>query len=710
MSAKVKESRSTQTNDLKIESRHRAKQAFVYIRQSTLQQVAGNQESTQLQYNLTQRAQVLGWSNEQITVIDEDQGKSGREAENRSGFQKLLTEISLDKVGIIIGIEMSRLARSCKDWYQLLELCGMFGCLLADSDGIYDPSLYNDRLLLGLKGTMSEAEIHVIRARLLSGKMNKAKRGELFCHVPLGYIRSNAGQVELDPDEQVCTVVRLIFAKFSELRSINSLLQFLSKQKILLGMRLSSRDKKNELVWKRPSNSTLADILHNPFYAGAYAYGRSTIDARKKIPNKQYSGERQVPLDDWKVLIQNILPAYISWDEYLSNQIQIKGNATRYGVKGVVREGKALLHGLLICCECGNKLDLQYSKGGFVQYVCHRNHAAYGAPYCQSFSGQKIDEVVSDAILKALAPSSIELCMSLQENSERANEAIEKNWKYKIERAKFVVTRAERQFQMVEPENRLVARSLEKQWENALVEEKSILEEYNRHKAGIKFLSIEDIDLIKRLSLELPLVWNSNSTTNRDRQIIVRSLIDKINVQTHGKTDLAEIDIFWKGGSNSSYQFSHKVRSYRKRHDFDLIVARITLLREEGYERKEIAAILNREGFRPAKNAALFNAHTVTGIIQVAGIPNLKNCHDSVQKHLKPKEWAFGKLAVELKMPYQTLYAWLKKGWLKSRQLEDKRNHWVVWADATEIQRLKALYLSHPQNKWAGNYEENYST
>ncbi len=345
----------------KIQQHHLEKKAYVYIRQSSPQQLQHNQESTELQYKLVERAGAFGWATQRIQVIDEDLGKSGKSAENRQGFQKLLAEISLDRVGIVFGIEMSRLARSCTDWYHLLELCGLFRCLLADQDGIYDPTIYNDRLLLGLKGTMSEAELHVLKCRLYSGKLNKAQKGKLFGHVPSGYIRQPNGDVTFDPDEQVQFITRLVFKKFEEIGSVNGVLQYMVKNKLRIGYRDPAIPTKNQLDWRIPAQSSLNWILHNPMYAGAYSFGRRYHDGRLKQTGKPFSGARRLPMEKWKVLIKDALPAYITWTQYIENQTRLKMNATRYHAKGIPREGRALLRGLLVCKKCNYKLNVQHT-------------------------------------------------------------------------------------------------------------------------------------------------------------------------------------------------------------------------------------------------------------------------------------------------------------------------------------------------------------
>jgi len=325
----------------KIHPWHRDRLAVVYVRQSSPQQVLRHQESARLQYGLTERATALGWADERILVIDDDQGESGRHAETRVGFQRLVSEVSLDHVGLILGIEMSRLARSNKDWHQLLELCALFRTLIADLDGVYDPAQYNDRLLLGLKGTMSEAELHILKQRMYEGRLNKARRGALTVPVPVGYVWRD-GVIVFDPDEQVQAVVRLIFAKFEELHTLHGLLRYLAAQGIDLGVRVREGPGKGELVWRRPNRMTLQNLLKHPLYAGAYVYGRRLVDPRRQRPGRPSTGRVVTPRAEWLAFLPDRCPAYISWERFEANLAQLQENLARVAAKGGVtsRNGK----------------------------------------------------------------------------------------------------------------------------------------------------------------------------------------------------------------------------------------------------------------------------------------------------------------------------------------------------------------------------------
>ena len=376
--AKTRSVDLTLTLEKKIKSQHQERLAIVYIRQSSMNQVHQNQESTQVQYGLVNHAESLGWPRERVLVIDEDLGISGASSEGRLGFQRLLSEVALNHVGLILGVEMSRLARSCKDWYQLLELCAMFNTLICDLDGVYDPSCYNDRLLLGLKGTMSEAELHVIRQRMWQGALQKAKRGELACKGPMGYVCKDNTLI-FDPDEQAQSVIRLVFEQFDRLGTMHAVLRHFVAEGIRMPVRSASRSNSGVLEWRRPNQTAIRSILMHPTYAGAYVFGRSTQSKKAKQQKLPYL----LPRDQWLVLLHDRYPAYISWAKYEENQKRLEQNRSRYDTRGSVRQGTALLAGLVVCGRCGYSLRTRY--GGYnskPSYRCSAQSALYGDAAC----------------------------------------------------------------------------------------------------------------------------------------------------------------------------------------------------------------------------------------------------------------------------------------------------------------------------------------
>jgi DNA invertase Pin-like site-specific DNA recombinase len=468
----------------KVGHRHRERLAVVYVRQSTRKQVLDHQESTRLQYALTERAVALGWPAARVVVIDEDLGKSGTSAAGRAGFQRLVTEITMGHVGLVLGIEMSRLARSGSDWYRLLELCALSGALLADADGVYDPAEYNDRLLLGLKGTMSEAELHLLKQRMQAGRLAKARRGELAIGLPTGYVRRASGEAVLDPDEQVQTVVRLIFAKFAELGTLHGVLRWLVDHDVELGMRLRAGPATGELVWRRPNRMTLQNILHSPVYAGIYAYGRRRVDPRRQLPGRPSTGRVVRAEDQWLVAIPGVLPAYITAEQYHANLARLAANAARAETPGVVRAGTALLSGLARCGRCGRRMTVRYHVRGQTtqpEYVCARQLTDYGAGQrCQALAGAGVDALVTGQVLAALAPAALEVSLRAAQQVQAERVELERLWAQRLERAAIAADRARRCYHLAEPENRLVVRQLEADWEAALAARQRLREDYDR--------------------------------------------------------------------------------------------------------------------------------------------------------------------------------------------------------------------------------------
>ncbi|WP_226900764.1 recombinase family protein, partial [Nonomuraea phyllanthi] len=496
--------------------------AVVYVRQSTRRQVLEHTESARVQYALVDRAVALGWAASRVKVIDADLGMSGASAQGRPGFAELVSEVGLGHVGIVLGVEVSRLARSGRDWYQLMELCALAGTLLGDSDGIYDPAQYNDRLLLGLKGTMSEAELHLIKQRMAAGRLAKAQRGELFFSVPTGYVLRPSGEVVKDPDEQVQSVITLIFELFDELGTINAVLAYLVEHRIQLGIRLREGPDQGELVWRRPNRMTLTNILHNPIYAGIYTYGRSGVDHRRKVPGRPSTGRVVVPMEQWEVVLPDLLPAYISQQQYRRNLERMAANRARADTAGAARDGRALLSGLIRCGRCGHRMFVQYHRRGddsLHNYVCVREYADHGGPRCQQLAGPCVDAHVTEQMLQMIAPAALQVSLHAAEQIEAERTRLEKLWQQRLERAAYAADRARRQYQLAEPENRLVVRQLERDWEQALAELESLREDHDRFLATQPLLlSAAEREQIRELAADLPALWHAESTSNADRK------------------------------------------------------------------------------------------------------------------------------------------------------------------------------------------------
>jgi len=676
----------------KIAAHHLDRLAVVYIRQSTAQQVLDHRESTALQYGLRERAIGWGWSGERVLVIDEDLGHSGSSVEGRSGFQRLLAEVSLDHVGLVLGIEMSRLARSCKDWHQLLELCALFGTLLADQDGLYDPRQYNDRLLLGLKGTLSEAELHILRQRMHQGRLNKARRGELFNHAPIGYVRLRSGELALDPDQQVQAVVRLIFEQFERLGTINAVLKYLVKHQVRMPIRPHAGPQRDQLQWRRANRQTLRNLLHHPMYAGAYTWGRRAVDPRKKVPGRPSTGRTVVEPEQCQVMIHDACPAYITWDQYQSNHRRIADNQARGRHRGPVREGPALLAGLLRCGKCGRRMTVQYDDQRRPRYACTRGVSDYGQPSCQGLAGRPLEALVRQQMLTVLSPAALELSLQAAQDIEQERATLDRHWRLRLERAGYDADRAARQYHAVDPENRLVARELESQWEQKLTARRTLEEEYDRFsRQRPPQLTPVELEQIRDLARDIPTLWDSPLTTVADRQTIIRHLVEQIVLHAPADSDHADLTIRWVGGFVSQHRLRRPVARYQQLDDFDQLLTRVLELRDQKHTSRQIAQQLNREGFHPPKRRATFNAQVVRALISRQR-PSTRRPMAMTADSLREHEWWFADLARHLHVPQPTLYSWLRRGWVRGRQLPIAGGRWILWADHDELDRLRRLH------------------
>jgi len=677
----------------KLQPWHRERQVIVYVRQSSPQQVLENRESTARQYALVDRAVALGWPHDRIEVIDEDQGVSGRSIAGRLGFQRLLAEVGLDHVGLILGLEMSRLARSCKDWHQLLELCAVFQTLLGDQDGLYDPTEFNDRLLLGLKGTMSEAELHILKGRMYQGRMNKARRGDLLVHAPIGYVKAPDGNFVFDPDEQAQSVIRLIFAEFQRQGTMYALLHYLVKRGIRIPVRPLSGPNKGQLEWHRPCRGTLLNMLHHPVYAGAYRYGHRPTDQRKRIPGRRSTGRTIHKAEDCEVLLRDRFPSYISWQQYEEIQERLEQNQNRAKAQGAPRCGPSLLGGLVYCGRCGLRLMVTYcGRANRLRYQCGRAAQNLGEPLCQGIMGRDLDRFIAERMFEILKPASLELCLAATEDLEQERARLDQQWRQRLERVAHQADRAARQFQAVEPENRLVARTLEKNWEVALLEQEQHCREYEEFRKEQPLTLNEDQRRwIRHLAEDVPALWASPTTTPQDRQQIVRTLIERIELNIMGDTEQTEITVTWAGGFTSCHQLSRTVISYSQRSDLDQLIDRIIQLRQAGLSLKQVAKQLNQAGVSSLRGRPFTN-YMVSKLLVQRGhyLPPARKRPESVA--LSEHEWWAPDLAETLEMPRTSLMHWHNKGWVRGRKLPGLRGRLILWADNAEIDRLKQLH------------------
>jgi DNA invertase Pin-like site-specific DNA recombinase len=678
----------------KVQSWHQDRLAVVYVRQSTAQQVLEHQESTRLQYGLTTRAAELGWAEARVLVIDDDLGKSGATAEGRLGFQRLVSEVSLDHVGIIFGVEMSRLARSCKDWYQLLELCALFHTLIADLDGVYDPAQYNDRLLLGLKGTMSEAELHIMQQRLRQGLLAKARRGDLAVIPPMGYVQRDSGEVVLDPDEQVQHVIRLVFRKFAELGTVHALLRYLVRNEMQLGMRAHSGPERGTVVWRRPTRATLQDVLKHPTYAGAYVYGRRRVDPRRQRAGRPDVGRTVVGAEEWLVLLRDRLPAYISWDEYTENLARLAANRARADALGVPRDGPALLTGLGRCARCGRRLTVEYAKDDHhYAYECARMQIDYGLDRCQHVAGAPVDAFVSEQVLAALQPAALELSLEAATHLEQERADLDRLWQQRrpegTRRAAYDADRAGRQFRLVEPENRLVARRLEREWEGKLAAQLRLEEEHHRfQETQPRGLRADERAAIRRLAADIPALWHAPTTTAADRKAILRQIVLRVVVDAQGASERVGVTIEWVGGGQTAGEVIRPVARLDQLSYYPQLCERARQLAADGLAAAGIAGRLNAEGYRPPKRRERFGAQGIVELLQRLGVVTAHS-HGPPQPSFGAHEWGLRDLARSVGMPHVTLYNWVQRGWVTARREDASPHRWILWADEAELIRLR---------------------
>jgi DNA invertase Pin-like site-specific DNA recombinase len=655
----------------KVTLRHLNLLAIVYVRQSSLQQVCQHAESRQRQYELVDEAVALGWPRDRVVLIDEDQGLSGQSVEQRDGFQRLLAEVSLGHVGLVFGLEMSRLSRSSLDFQRLLQICELRGTLIGDQEGLYDPHDANDRLLLGLKGTMSEFELLTMRGRLERGREHKAQRGALFHEAPIGYVKVGPDQVELDPDEQVRGVVGLIFRKFAELGSLGALLRYLHETGVRIGVRVRGGARHGQLDWRAVHRSTLRQMLHHPIYAGAYSYGRQGRAAEQA-----------------RVLKRDCLPAYISWEQYQSNRTRLQQNRCTAQTAGVARRGAGLLAGLVVCGGCGHHMVVEYPSRGRPYYRCRwRRKNAKPGRCGPGLSATCVDELLGAQVLEVLEPARLELHLEAAQQIEQERQRLGEHWRRRLEQARYEAERAERQYQAVEPENRLVARTLEQRWEEALRRQRELTEEYARQQRRQPACLTEKERLwISELSKDIPQLWGAESTSMADRKEVVRCLVERVEVYAKPDSEQTQVVISWHGGATSTHAIERPVSSISYMSDGKRLLRRVKELRGEAKTAKQIAACLNAEGFVPPQRRGAYTPDGVRQMLVRLGLTSGKKTRLKLGQH----EWRVEDLARELGMATVTLRTWLRQGLLKGRQVPP-RQAWVAWADKAELRRLRQL-------------------
>ena len=651
------------THPSKVTPSHLQRAAYVYVRQSTFQQVLKNKESRARQYDFRTRAVELGWRPEQVTVIDEDLGESAVTSTQRSGFQRLVADVGLGKVGVILGLEVSRLARNCSDWYRLLEICGPTATLVGDEDGIYDPNGYNDRLLLGLKGTMSEAEIFILRARLEGGKLHKARRGELALQLPAGLVYDREGRVQFDPDSQVHDAVQHVFESFRRVGSALGVVRYFRKSGLRLPLRVASGPAQGDLVWVEPTLARCLHMLRNPRYAGAFAYGRTR--RRRGLP-AQY----RLPPEEWKVCIRNAHPAFITWDNFLANRAQLVENSPKYRREEErlpPREGPALLQGLLICGLCGRRMTLRYHgrrDGLRPDYVCQKIFTERGGQFCQYIPGSCVDQAIGKLVLDAVTPASLDVAIQVFEEMRRREDEVDRLHEAKRQRARYEAEMARRQFMLVNPENRLVAEALEREWNERLQTLQSAEQAYAEwSQKRLNVMSPEVRDKILRLTQNLPTVWSAPRTSPRDKKRMLRLVIEDLTLIRRGRE--IDLKVRWRGGAVTETSIPVPPNGIEARRTPPNLLNRIA---EDAhfYTDREIAERL--KGSLSGTGLPLTPA-LVTRIRREQGIAGLAD-------HLRQAGWLSAQQATEtFKITRSALMNWRRKGILEVRQCGDRT--WV---------------------------------
>jgi DNA invertase Pin-like site-specific DNA recombinase/uncharacterized protein YndB with AHSA1/START domain len=657
------------TDPSKIKPSHTQRAAFVYIRQSTPGQVEHNRESTARQYALADRACQLGWLKEQVVIVDEDLGLSGSSIDKRSGFARLTSEVALAHVGIVLGLEVSRLARNNADWYRLLELCGVTDTLIGDNDGVYHPALFNDRLLLGLKGTMSEAELHIIRARLDGGIRNKAARGELRRGLPVGFVWGEQdGEVLFHPDEAVTSAIRAVFERFAEFGSARRVWLWFRSESLSFPLQTTPAGMPGPIRWVTPTYTALHHILTNPVYAGAYTYGKTRYEryidehgaVRKRI--------RHLPMDQWAVLIPDHHPGFIDWATFQANQARLDSNTRPkpHQSGGAVREGSALLQGLVTCGHCGRRLHVHYrGRNSAPGYHCAGKDLVAGrGVYCLNVGGMVIEQAVVHSFLEAITPAAIEAVRLSVEQLASNHDAALSQWRLEVERARYEAERAERRYRSVEPENRLVARGLEADWEKRLRDLTSAEAELRRREQQRpQALDADQLRRIRMLGSDIGQVWNAATTTDRDRKELLRTLLEEVTLNLKRAEGHAHLTLRWRGGAITALDVPvprFKPMGPRTDEDTISLLRRLAAL----YPDEVIAGILNRQG-RKTATGERFTANQVGSLRRYRNIPRFQPSAEAPTGELL----SIRKAAQMLSMNTSSIHRWLADGFIAGEQV-----------------------------------------
>ncbi len=665
----------------KVTSEHLTRTAYLYVRQSTLRQVQTNTESAQRQYALRQRAIALGWPVEQIVVIDTDQGQSGASAADRQGFQRLVADVGLGKAGIVLGLEVSRLARNNADWHRLLEISALAGTLICDEDGLYDPADFNDRLLLGLKGTMSEAELHFIRARLQGGILSKARRGELPMPLPVGLVTDPTGKVVLDPDRAVQDAVGHLFATFQRAGSARAVVYAFNRDGLLFPSRIRKGPRKGELAWNELTHWRVLRTLHNPRYAGAFVYGQRRT---RKTPDGRTT-TRQLPREQWITLIPDAHPGYLSWEQFEHNQKTLAANAYAHSSDrsaGPAREGPALLQGLAICGRCGHRMTIRYHqrRGTLVpDYRCANENIQRNGPVCLQLPGHGIDRAIEQLLLETVTPLALEVALTVQAELETRADQADQLRRSHVDRARQHAELARRRYLAVDPDNRLVADTLEADWNDTLRALQAAQDEYDRQAAAANAVLDEHRKTqIRQLATDFPKLWTDPATPVRERKRIARLLIEDVTIN---KTDQIHLHIRFRGGQTTSLTTPIPLSAWQARQtDADTLAMLDRLL--DDHTDADTAEQLNAAGRRTGTGTP-FTRHIVV---------HLRRAHDLPSHHDRLRARGLlttAEIAERLAAHPTTIKRWNAAGLLTSHKANDKNQQLFDPPDPDDARLVK---------------------
>ncbi len=664
----------------KVRTEHLRRKAYLYIRQSTMRQVMEHQESTERQYALGQRAVALGWPSESTVVIDEDLGQSGANG-GRQGFERLVREVGMGRAGIVLSLEVSRLARNSSDWHRLLEICAVTDTLILDEDGVYDPAHFNDRLLLGLKGTMSEAELHVIRSRLQGGLLNKARRGELEIRQPIGFVYDEQGRIVLDPDKQIQESIRYLFTTFRRVGTVFKTVRVFRDEGLKFPQRVYHGPRKGEVVWGELKVSRVAYILHNPRYAGAYVYGRRTQkrrDAQGRPVMKWLSRE------EWHTLIKDFHEGYISWEEYEENLKRLEAN--RQSGEGynrcAPREGPALLQGFVMCGVCGKPMRVRYrhSQGRLSpQYQCKGWDEKVAGPLCQSVPGDAVDQAVGSLLVEVMNPVALDVALSVQEELEQRQVEADKLRYRQVERARHEAELARRRYMRVDPDNRLVADALEADWNGRLRDLREAEEQYeNKRQEDREVLDEQMREKIRELATDFPRLWNDPRVPQRERKRMARLVLEDVTLKR--ASDGIQVHVRFKAGATRTLCLPRPLCSWEQWTTDAEVVAEIDHLLDH-YTNKHVASILNAKGLSSGTGKS-FDARRISKIRRAYG---LKSRYERLRETgMLTRE----ELAAKQGVHRMTITKWREKGRIKAHLADDQGQY--LYEDPGDISlRLK---------------------